>query len=472
MITPIILSGGAGKRLWPLSRESHPKQFLPLFDGRSLFQLTLERVAASGFLPPKIICNIEHRFMAAEQLSDSCPIIIEPCSRNTAPALAVACLTAQPDDVLLVLPSDHLFTDTEAFRQLMRAAEPTARAGHLVTFGVQPTSPATGYGYIQRGAALADLYGFQVAQFVEKPDFNTAASYLASGEYLWNCGVFMFRAGSMLAELEQHAPAVLDNARAAVANANSDLEFFCLDSEYFARCPDISVDYAVMEHTDRAVVIPCATAWSDVGSWVTLSESLGRDNAGNVSRGDVLLHNTHNTTAISEEKLIVAMGVDDLVIVETDDAILVAPHSESENIKQVVERLHADQRPEVVAHRKVYRPWGYYDAIGEGERHKVKRIMVKPGACLSLQMHHHRAEHWIVVQGTARVVRGEESFLLTENQSTYIPLGVVHRLENPGTIALEIIEVQSGPYLGEDDIVRLEDDYGRTDYNTIKRETA
>ena len=472
MITPIILSGGAGKRLWPLSRESHPKQFLPLFDGQSLFQLTLNRVEAEGFNTAKIICNREHRFMALEQLGKTAPIIIEPCSRNTAPAVAAACLTAQPDDVLLVLPSDHLFTDTDAFRRLMRSGEATARAGHLVTFGVQPSHPATGYGYIQKAESLGELAGFTVAQFVEKPNFATAANYLASGQYLWNCGVFMFQASTMLTELEAHAPDVVAAARAAVAEARNDLEFFCLDESYFAQCPDISIDYAVMERTARAVVIPCDTAWSDVGSWATLSESMGRDEQGNVSRGDAMLVNSRNTTAISEEKLIVALGVDDLVIVETDDAILVAPHSESENIKKVVEQLQREQRSEVVSHRKIYRPWGYYDAIGEGERHKVKRIVVKPGACLSLQMHHHRAEHWIVVQGTARVTRGEESFLLTENQSTYIPLGVVHRLENPGTIALEIIEVQSGPYLGEDDIVRLEDHYGRTGQTTAKREIA
>ncbi|HSC74697.1 MAG TPA: mannose-1-phosphate guanylyltransferase/mannose-6-phosphate isomerase [Pseudomonadales bacterium] len=462
MIIPVILSGGAGKRLWPLSRESHPKQFLPLFDGKSLFNLTLARVQAEGFAAPMVICNSEHRFMAAEQLgSVESRIIIEPCSRNTAPAVAIAALAAQPDDILLVLPSDHLFTDADAFRTMMLAARPLAEAGHLVTFGVQPVFPATGYGYIKRGTAVNAGNGFYVEKFVEKPDAATAQQYLISGDYLWNCGVFMFRAAALLQAMRHHAPAVIDACTKSYAAHTVDLGFIRLDNHAFAAAPDISIDYAVMEHTDKAVVVPCHTAWSDVGSWSSLADSMEKDSDGNVVRGDVVLQNTQNSTVFAEEKLVVVMGVDNLIVVETDDAILVAPRAESENIKKIVETLTEQQRSHVRSHRKVYRPWGFYDSIGEGDRHKVKRITVKPGGCLSLQMHHHRAEHWIVVRGTARVVRGDEEFLLSENQSTYIPLGVTHRLENPGSIALELIEVQSGTYLGEDDIVRFEDHYGR-----------
>lgn len=463
MIIPVILSGGAGKRLWPLSRESHPKQFLPLFDGRSLFELTLERVHAPNFAAPIVICNSEHRFMAREQLGDmAATILIEPCSRNTAPAVTLAALAAQPDDVLLILPSDHLFTDVPAFRALVHTALPLAQAGHLVTFGVQPVFPATGYGYIQRGSSVnVAQAGFHVTRFVEKPNAETAEHYLLSGHYLWNCGVFLFRADTLLSQMQQHAPAVLEACATAYAARNTDLDFIRIEREAFAQAPDISIDYAVMEHTDKAVVIPCNTAWSDVGSWHSLAGSMEKDGDGNVTRGDVLLQNVKNSTVFAEEKLVVVSGVDDLIVVETDDAILVAPQAESENIKKIVETLSVQQRSHVHAHRKVYRPWGFYDAIGEGDRHKVKRISVKPGASLSLQMHHHRAEHWIVVRGTARVQRGDEEFLLTENQSTYIPLGVTHRLENPGAIPLEIIEVQSGAYLGEDDIVRFDDHYGR-----------
>jgi mannose-1-phosphate guanylyltransferase/mannose-6-phosphate isomerase len=481
VIIPVILSGGAGKRLWPLSRESHPKQFLPLFDGQSLFKLTLARVQAEGFAPPLVICNTEHRFMAAEQLGEvegrvvEKQIIIEPCSRNTAPAVTIAALASSPDDILLVLPSDHLFTDADAFRAMVLAARPLAEAGHLVTFGVQPVFPATGYGYIKRGNPVeisAAAHGFHVEKFVEKPDAATAQKYLVSGEYLWNCGVFMFRAATLLSAMQTHAPAVMDACKKSYAAHSVDLGFIRLDSHAFSASPDISIDYAVMEHTDKAVVVPCYTAWSDVGSWSSLADSMEKDVDGNVTRGDVVLHNTVNSTVFSEEKLVVAMGVSNLIIVETDDAILVAPQSESENIKKIVETLTEQQRSHVHSHRKVYRPWGFYDSIGEGDRHKVKRITVKPGACLSLQMHHHRAEHWIVVRGTARVVRGDEEFLLSENQSTYIPLGVTHRLENPGSIALELIEVQSGAYLGEDDIVRFDDHYGRKAKHLTERQTS
>jgi mannose-1-phosphate guanylyltransferase/mannose-6-phosphate isomerase len=361
---------------------------------------------------------------------------------------------------------------------MMHSATPLAEAGHLVTFGVRPVFPATGYGYIKRGDAVnvdpgfnVDN-GFHVKQFVEKPDAATAQQYLLSGDYFWNCGVFMFRAATLLEAMQLHAPAVLNACKKAYAHHSIDLEFIRLDSEAFAAAPNISIDYAVMEHTDKAVVVPCNTAWSDVGSWSSLADSMEKDSDGNVTRGDVLLQNTKNSTVFSEEKLVVVVGVDNLIVVETDDAILVAPQAESENIKQIVEMLTEQQRSHVHSHRKVYRPWGFYDSIGEGDRHKVKRITVKPGASLSLQMHHHRAEHWIVVRGTARVVRGEETFLLAENQSTYIPLGVTHRLENPGNIALELIEVQSGAYLDEDDIVRFDDHYGRNATHITERQAS
>ena len=464
MITPVILSGGAGKRLWPLSREARPKQFLPLFSGQSLFELTLARVAGGLFAPPMVICNSEHRFMVVEQLGkQAATIILEPCSRNTAPAIALAALAANPDDLLLVLPSDHLFTESEAFRNMVLAAAPLAAAGKMVTFGVKPVFPATGYGYIKRQQPLklGSSEAFTVEAFVEKPDSNTALAYMESGNYWWNCGVFLFRASALLDEMRQYAPDVLTACTRAFELHKTDLGFLKIDEESFSTAPDISIDYAIMEKTANAVVVPCDTPWSDVGSWSSLTDSLEKDTAGNVTRGDVELHNVHNSTVFAEEKLVVVLGLDNVIVVETDDAILVAARSESENIKKAVEALSAQERSHVKLHRKVYRPWGYYDSITEGERHKVKRIMVKPGASLSLQMHHHRAEHWIIVRGTARIVRGDDEFLLTENQSTYIPLGVTHRLENPGSIPLEMIEVQSGTYLGEDDIVRFQDHYGR-----------
>lgn len=461
MITPVILSGGAGKRLWPLSREARPKQFLPLFDDQSLFSLTLQRVTAAPFTDPVVICNADHRFMVTEQLAGrAATILLEPCSRNTAPAIALAALASDPDALLLVLPSDHLFTDTPAFHNMVQTAVPAAIAGHMVTFGVRPHFPATGYGYIQRGQALPSG-GFHVAAFVEKPDLTTAARYLSSGEYFWNCGVFLFKASALLAELQQHAPAVLTAAQTAYAARSHDFGFTCIAADSFAAAPDISIDYAVMEHTANAAVIPCESPWSDVGSWSSLTDSFVKDSDGNVTRGDVVLSAVHNSTVMAEEKLVVALGVDNLIIVETDDAILVAHRDQSENIKQVVESLAQQGRTHVKSHRKVHRPWGHYDSVSEGDRFKVKRIQVNAGASISLQMHHHRAEHWIVVSGTARIIRGEEEFLLTENQSTYIPLGTTHRLENPGTIPLEIVEVQSGSYLGEDDIVRFQDHYGR-----------
>jgi mannose-1-phosphate guanylyltransferase/mannose-6-phosphate isomerase len=464
MIVPVIMSGGAGKRLWPLSREARPKQFLPLFNGRSLFDLILERVRTSEFSDPLIVCNAEHRFMVTEQLNGHpADILLEPCSRNTAPAVAIAALSAKPDDILLVLASDHLFTDPAAFREMVCTAVPLAEAGHMVTFGVKPNFPATGYGYIKRGSSLSvpGTDAYTVAAFVEKPDLATASQYITSVDYVWNCGVFLFKASAFLTELKQHAPDVLKACTEAYAQRQQDFGFTRVEQTLFATAPDISIDYAVMEKTANAAVVPCDTPWSDVGSWGSLTDSFEKDPDGNVVRGDVELHDVRNSTVFAEEKLVVALGIENLIVVETDDAILVAHRDQSENIKQAVESLARQGRSHVKLHRKVHRPWGHYDSISEGERFKVKRIQVNPGASISLQMHHHRAEHWIVVCGTARIVRGDEEFLLSENQSTYIPLGVTHRLENPGTIPLEIVEVQSGSYLGEDDIVRFQDHYGR-----------
>ncbi len=464
MITPVILSGGAGKRLWPVSRAAHPKQFLPLFSGSSLFQLTLARVSGNEFNTPLVVCSNDQRFMAREQLGDiAANIIVEPCSRNTAAAVTLAALAVEPESMLLVLPSDHLFTDTAAFRAMVIAAQPLATAGKLVTFGVRPAFAATGYGYIKRAAAVTvdAAHGYVVESFVEKPNKTTAQQYVENNDYLWNCGVFLFRASVLLKEMQQHAPAVYSACSRAYEHRITDLGFTAVSAADFAAAPDISIDYAVMERTQHAVVASCDSPWSDVGSWNSLSDNMEKDEFGNVARGNVMMHSSRNCTVFSEEKLVVTMGLDDLIVVETDDAILVAPRAQSENIKHLVEQMTQEKRPQVQSHRKVYRPWGYYDAIGEGERHKVKRIMVKPGACLSLQMHYHRAEHWIVVRGTAKVTTGETVCLLTENQSTYIPLGVTHRLENPGSMDLELIEVQTGAYLGEDDIVRFQDNYGR-----------
>ncbi|SDD11127.1 mannose-1-phosphate guanylyltransferase/mannose-6-phosphate isomerase [Aquimonas voraii] len=463
-ILPVILSGGSGTRLWPLSRESYPKQFLPLTGEDSLLQATWKRVAALTTCRPIVVGNVDHRFMIAEQLREAgvtpASILLEPVGRNTAPAIAVAALEATfigEDALLLVLPSDHLIQQVEAFHAAVRAATAAAEAGQLVTFGVVPTSPETGYGYIK---ATEGSGARAVERFVEKPDLATAQGYVASGQYFWNSGMFLIRASRYLEELERLAPDMLAACRDALTKARRDEDFVRLDAEAFAGCPADSIDYAVMEHTPHAAVVPLDAGWSDVGSWGALWEVSPKDAQGNAHRGDVIAIDCRNTYAHGQ-RLITLIGLEDVVVVETDDALLVGRRDQLQKVKDLVGTLKSDGRSHAVWHRKVYRPWGAYDSIDSGERFQVKRITVKPGGSLSLQMHHHRAEHWIVVSGTARVTRGEEVLLLTENQSTYIPLGVVHRLENPGKLPLEMIEVQSGSYLGEDDIVRFEDVYGR-----------
>ena len=463
-ILPVILSGGSGTRLWPLSRESYPKQFLPLADEKTMLQATWERVAALATQAPIVVVNEAHRFVAAEQLlqvgARPQAILLEPVGRNTAPAIAVAALEAiadGSDPLLLVLASDHVITDTPAFHAAVLAAAPAAAAGKLVTFGIVPTGPETGYGYIK--AQGSDSVR-PVERFVEKPDLATAQDYVASGDYFWNSGMFLLRASRYLEELERFAPDMAAGCRQAFAAAVRDADFTRLDKEHFAAIASDSIDYAVMEKTADAMVIALDAGWSDVGSWSALRDVSPRDADGNATRGDVIAIDCRNSYAYGEH-LIAMVGLDNVIVVQTDDAVLVADADKVQQVKDVVARLKSEGRAEANWHRKVYRPWGAYDSIDHGERFQVKRITVKPGGTLSLQMHHHRAEHWIVVSGTAEVTRGDDVILLTENQSTYIPLGVTHRLRNPGKLPLELIEVQSGSYLGEDDIVRFEDTYGR-----------
>ncbi|MBT2768147.1 mannose-1-phosphate guanylyltransferase/mannose-6-phosphate isomerase [Stenotrophomonas sp. ISL-67] len=464
-ILPVILSGGSGTRLWPLSREAYPKQFLALAGEQTMLQATWQRVAPIAGRAPLVVANEEHRFVAAEQLQqlDVQPqaILLEPVGRNTAPAIAVAALEATLDDgdpLLLVLPSDHVIADEAAFRAAVIRALPAARDGKLVTFGIVPTGPETGYGYIKASSGDAVR---AVDRFVEKPDADTALQYVQSGGYFWNSGMFLFKASRYLAELERFQPAMLAASRNAWQLARRDTDFTRLDKDAFAAVPADSIDYAVMEKTADAVVVPLDAGWNDVGSWTALRDVSAQDADGNAHHGDVIAIDCRNTYAYGE-RLIALVGLDDVIVVETDDAVMVGRSDRMQEIKQVVARLKADARPEATWHRKVYRPWGAYDSIDNGERFQVKRITVKPGGTLSLQMHHHRAEHWVVVSGTAEVTRGDEVILLGENQSTYIPLGVTHRLRNPGKLPLELIEVQSGSYLGEDDIVRFEDTYGRS----------
>lgn len=469
MIVPVILSGGSGTRLWPLSREAYPKQFLPLVDQNTMLQNTALRIAGlADVAAPLVVCNQEHRFMVAEQLRaigiQPATAILEPVGRNTAPAVAVAALHAQcdgADPTLLILPADHVIADVEGFRAAVRQVATHAEAGRLITFGIVPTAPETGYGYIKAGAPLDDSGVCAVERFVEKPDADTAQTYLRSGAYSWNSGMFMFRASAFLAELERLAPTMLAACQQALATGRADRDFLWLDRAAFAACPKDSIDYAVMEKTDHAVVLPLEVGWNDVGSWSALWEVGERNGDGNIARGDVIEVDTRDSYVDATSRLVATVGVEHLVVVETADAVLVATKDRVQDVKTVVDRLKARRRPEGSSHRKVYRPWGFYDSIDLDQRFQVKRIMIKPGACISSQMHHHRAEHWVVVSGTARVHRGDEEYLLTENQSTYIPVGVPHRLTNPGKIPLEIIEVQSGSYLGEDDIVRFEDIYGR-----------
>jgi mannose-1-phosphate guanylyltransferase/mannose-6-phosphate isomerase len=468
VLVPVILSGGAGTRLWPLSRELYPKQLLRLVAERTMLQETVARTEGLPELaPPIVVCNENHRFMVAEQLRElgTAPqaIVLEPQGRNTAPAAAIAALLvsggADADPVLLVLPADHVITDVPAFQAAVAGGRVAAEAGSLVTFGVVPDRAETGYGYIRRGAGPGPA--FTVAKFVEKPDTATARGYVESGEYYWNSGMFMFRASAYLAELGRYAPVMLATCRAALAAAGRDLDFLRLPAQEFASCPSDSIDYAVMEKTDRAVVVPLAAGWSDVGSWAALADALPRDGEGNVTAGDVLTEDSSGCYLHSTSRLVAAVGLRDHVVVETKDAVLVAPRDRVQDVKELVAELKARGRYETSLHREVYRPWGSYDSIDSGDRFQVKRLIVKPGATLSLQLHHHRAEHWVVVTGTAKVTRGDEVFTLSENESTYIPIGARHRIENPGKIPLHIIEVQSGTYLGEDDIVRFEDRYGR-----------
>lgn len=462
-IHPVILSGGSGTRLWPLSREHYPKQLLKLVGEGTLLQQAVTRLKGmEDVADPVLVCNEEHRFLVGEQVRETgrnaALIILEPIGRNTCPAATLAALalgSRSEDALLLIMPADHVVKDNAAFQRAIGEAVPLALEGRLVTFGIVPTGPATGYGYIRKGAGSA------VAEFVEKPDAATAERYFASGEFLWNSGMFLMRARTWLEELEQLAPDILKQCQAAYANGRQDGEFYRVEGEAFRECRSDSIDYAVMEKTKRAAVVPLDAGWSDVGAWSTLWEVSVRDEAGNVIQGDVCLHNAADTLVLAQHKLVAAVGVRDLIIVETADAVLVMDKNAAQDVKHVVERLKAQKRAEHVSHRRVHRPWGWYEGVDGGERFQVKRLMVKPGAALSLQMHHHRAEHWVVVRGTARVTRDDETFLLAENQSTYIPIGAHHRLENPGSISLELVEVQSGSYLGEDDIVRFDDRYNR-----------
>nr|WP_245942658.1 mannose-1-phosphate guanylyltransferase/mannose-6-phosphate isomerase [Candidatus Colwellia aromaticivorans] len=471
-IFPTVMCGGSGTRLWPLSRSQFPKQFLPLVNDTSMLQDTMARLPA-GHQAPVFICNEDHRFLVAEQVKQvncgQATILLEPQGRNTAPAVALAAINAlesNSDALLLVLAADHVIKDTDKFHQAVVVATAAAQKGKLVTFGIVPTKPETGYGYIKQGVeATEDGAGsgvFEVATFVEKPDTDTAEGYLASGDYLWNSGMFLFKASRYLEELEKFRPDILQACQQAMAKVEKDLDFTRPDSEAFMQCADESIDYAVMEKTDQAVVIPLDAGWSDVGSYSALWEVCEQDSKKNVIKGDVIAHDTSNSYIHSQNKLIATLGVDNLVVIDTPDAVLIANKDKVQNVKEIVNELKAQQRPEAKLHREVYRPWGKYDSVDSGERFQVKRITVNPGAKLSVQMHHHRAEHWIIVSGTAKITLDEKTFLLSENQSTYIPIGVVHALENPGKLPLEMIEVQSGSYLGEDDIVRFEDKYGRS----------
>ncbi|GAC28226.1 mannose-1-phosphate guanylyltransferase/mannose-6-phosphate isomerase [Brumicola pallidula] len=467
---PVVLAGGTGSRLWPKSRAALPKQFLALTSDKTMLQDTILRLPTDKMEQPLFICNEEHRFMAAEQLRvaninyDS--IILEPVGRNTAPAIALAALRALQqgeDPVLLILAADHLISDHSAFHSALDKATVLANEGKLVTFGVLPNEAHTGYGYIKSGESVNEG-GFKVAEFVEKPDLATAQKYLASGKYYWNSGMFMFKASVYLRELSEHAPDIFAACTSAMENTEKDMTFIRVDAEAFAKCPDDSIDYAVMEHTADACMVPLDAGWNDVGSWTSLWEtSQNKDGSGNVVIGDAILDGVTNSYINSEQRLIAVIGLDDVVVVETKDAVLVANKNKVQDIKNVVSQLKAEKRPEFEFHREVFRPWGSYDSIDNGTRYQVKRISVKPGEKLSVQMHHHRAEHWIVVSGSANVTVGEKTLLVTENESVYIPIGEIHALENPGKILLELIEVQSGSYLGEDDIVRFSDRYGRVE---------
>ena len=474
-LIPVILCGGTGTRLWPLSRASYPKQYWPLGgDGdATLLQQTHQRLKGlNGLAAPMLICNEDHRFIVAEQMRqigvEPNAIMLEPIGRNTAPAITVAALQATArgeDPLMLVLAADHLIRDAAHFRDAIDAGRQPAEEGRLVTFGIVPTAPETGYGYIEASQPFTSgqLLDVPITRFVEKPDRSSAEQFLSTGRFTWNSGMFLFKASAMLAELERLVPEVVSCCRAALEQDTTDLEFLRLEREAFAKCPNVAIDVAVMEKTDLGSVLPLDAGWSDVGSWSALWETADRDGNGNVLQGRVIAEGSNNCYLRSEHRLVVGLGVENLVVVETDDAVLIADRSQAQAIKTVVKQLEADGSPEGKAHRKIYRPWGSYTGVVEDHRWQVKRISVKPGASLSLQMHHHRAEHWVVVRGTALVELNGEEQLLGENQSTYIPVGCKHRLSNPGKIPVEMIEVQSGEYLGEDDIVRFEDRYGRSD---------
>ena len=470
-VIPVILSGGAGTRLWPLSREMYPKQLLALTGKQTMLQDTAARLAGiAGAQPPIVVCNEAHRFTVAEQLrtqgSGASAILLEPIGRNTAPAVALAALQARAmdaDAVMVVAPADHVIRDVRAFQAAANTAVSLAEGGKLVTFGIVAHAPETGYGYIRRGTGTGPAY--PVAQFTEKPALDVARAFVAAGDYYWNSGMFVFKAGRYLSELSAFAPDILAASTAAYEGAKSDLDFVRIGAE-FANCRSESIDYAVMEKTKDALILPLDVGWSDVGSWSSLFDALPSNEEGNVLQGDVMVHDTHDCYVHSTSRLVAAVGMEDHIIVETKDAILVAPKSRVQDVKELVARIKKSGRSESSLHREVFRPWGSYDSIDNGERFQVKRLSVKPGGVLSLQMHHHRAEHWIVVQGTARITRDDKTFLLSENESTFIPIGSTHRIENPGKVHLHIVEVQSGSYLGEDDIVRFEDNYGRKGTNT------
>ena len=461
-ISAVVMAGGSGTRLWPLSRAKHPKQFLALHGEDTMLQATVRRLSSLDVKTSVTICNEEHRFLVAEQLREVNrlgSIILEPIGKNTAPAIALAAFSTQDDPLLLVLAADHVIQNDTKFIEAVTVAIPLAESGKLVTFGIVPCEPHTGYGYIKRGEKQGD--GFVVDKFVEKPSVELAQQYITSGEYYWNSGMFLFKASRYLEELEKFRPDIYRVCKSSMLAAQPDLDFLRINKEKFSECPSESIDYAVMENTTDAVVVPIDAGWSDIGSWSSLWDISKKDIDGNNTHGDVMLHNSSNSYIRTDGKLVAAIGVDDLVIVSTKDALMVAHKNSAQAAKIIAQQLKAESRSEWELHREVYRPWGKYDSIDHGERYQVKRITVKPGAKLSVQMHHYRAEHWIVVSGTAKVTNGTETFLLAENESTYIPVGAVHALENPGKVDLELIEVQTGSYLGEDDIVRLEDRYGR-----------
>ena len=468
MIVPVILAGGSGTRLWPLSRQLYPKQLINMYNQHTMLQNTVLRLEETRHTDlPVIVCNEAHRFMTAEQMREiqvtPQAIILEPAARNTAPAIALAAiklLAMDQDPVLLVLPADHCIENTAAFHAAVHQGETLAEKGYLLTFGIVPTSPETGYGYIQKGSGLGDN-ACEIKRFVEKPDLQTARSYLTAGDYCWNSGMFMFQAATILQELERQVPDMVAVCRKAVAAGNQDLDFFRVDKAVFEQVSPDSIDYAVMEKTRKGVMISLDAGWNDLGSFDALYQTETKDQDANVLKGDVLTHDVTDSYIKAQSRLVAAVGLEAFVVVETKDAVLVSPRNRVQDVKQIVKQLKALERPESSTHAKVYRPWGDYETIDMSQRYQVKRITVKPGAKLSLQKHFHRAEHWTVVSGSAIVTQGDKEFLLKEDESTYIPLGTMHRLENPGKIPLELIEVQSGPYLGEDDIVRFDDVYGR-----------